>query len=89
VHDWVARRRYHHQYLPDRVQHEPGAFTDEEAARLRALGHTLDEIRRYGNMQALVWNRAAGRVEAASDPRGEGEAIVFRPAFKRGAETSR
>jgi gamma-glutamyltranspeptidase/glutathione hydrolase len=78
VHDWVARPRFHHQYLPDRVQHEPGAFTEAQAARLRALGHALDRIGRYGNMQALVWDRTADRVEAASDPRGEGEAAVFR-----------
>lgn len=88
VHDWVARRRYHHQYLPDRVQHEPGAFTDEQAARLRALGHALEETRLYGNMQALVWDRQVNRVEAASDPRGEGAAAVFRlPAGRPAAKT--
>lgn len=77
VHEWVARPRYHHQYLPDEVQHEPDVFTPEEKAALERRGHRLRSIgREYGNMQALVWDRAAGRVEAASDPRGEGEAAV-------------
>jgi len=77
VREWVARPRYHHQYLPDEVQHEPEAFAPEEKAALERRGHRLRSIgREYGNMQALVWDRAAGRVEAASDPRGEGEAAV-------------
>ena len=75
----VARPRFHHQYLPDEVQHEPGAFAPAVAARLRALGHRLREVGPYGNMQAVVWNRRAGTVEAASDPRGIGTARV-RPA---------
>ncbi len=72
----VARARFHHQYLPDEVQHEPGAFTPAVAARLRALGHRLREVEPYGNMQAVVWDRRAGTVEAASDPRGIGAARV-------------
>ncbi|HEX7045825.1 MAG TPA: gamma-glutamyltransferase [Burkholderiales bacterium] len=77
VHEWVARPRYHHQYLPDEVQHEPDAFTPKEQAALERRGHRLRSIgREYGNMQALVWDRAADRVEAASDPRGEGKAAV-------------
>jgi gamma-glutamyltranspeptidase/glutathione hydrolase len=41
------------------------------------MGHRL-RIRddTFGNMQAVVWDRAAGRVTAASDPRGIGEASV-------------
>ncbi len=77
VPEWVARPRYHHQYLPDEVQYEPGAFSAGEAQKLRDLGHTLRELKSdYGNMQALVWDRRAGRVQAASDPRGEGAARV-------------
>lgn len=83
VHDWVARPRFHHQYLPDRVQYEPNAFSAAEIAALERKGHVLYEVKSgYGNMQALTWDRAANRVEAASDPRGEGMAIVL-PAGAR------
>jgi gamma-glutamyltranspeptidase / glutathione hydrolase len=75
--EWVARPRYHHQYLPDRLFHEPDAFDDASSRALQALGHTLEESgRRYGDMHAILWRLADGVVEAASDPRGEGAAEV-------------
>lgn len=30
----------------------------------------------YGNMQLVAWFKRTGRIEAASDPRGEGAAVV-------------
>ncbi len=75
---WVARKRYHHQFLPDTIQYEPGAFDPELAAGLRRLGHRLTARRRpYGNMQAVFWDRRRQEVRAASDPRGEGLALVL------------
>ena len=75
--DWVALKRYHHQYLPDVVQHEAGAFTHAEEKFLEDHGHKLETINRnYGNMQAVVWYKKSNRVDAASDPRGEGLATI-------------
>jgi gamma-glutamyltranspeptidase/glutathione hydrolase len=89
VHDWVAHPRFHHQYLPDRVQYEPRAFSADEVATLERMGHVLYEVKSgYGNMQALTWDRATDRVEAASDPRGEGKAVVL-PARERVQERRR
>lgn len=74
---WVARGRFHHQYLPDRLQYEPGALSPRTVAALRAMGHHLDPLStRYGNMQAVFWDRRSGKVSAASDPRGIGAARV-------------
>lgn len=84
VADWVARPRFHHQFLPDRVQYEPLAFSEGVAAALARKGHALYEVKLgYGNMQAVTWDRLRRRVEAASDPRGEGEALVLPGATKR------
>jgi gamma-glutamyltranspeptidase/glutathione hydrolase len=78
---WVSRPRYHHQYLPDEVQYEPGAFSPAVQIALLELGHQLQPLAyTYGNMQAVFWDRAGGRVRAASDPRGNGEALVREPA---------
>ena len=78
VHEWVSQPRFHHQYLPDRIQMEPTTFTRAEQAALRAMGHEVRSVgRQYGNMQAIVWDVHASKVSAASDPRGVGEAKVL------------
>ncbi len=74
---WVRLPRYHHQYIPDLIQYEKGGFTDEEIQGLSSLGHKLKEIRyRYGNMQAILFNKKTKQLFAESDPRGEGVALV-------------
>jgi gamma-glutamyltranspeptidase/glutathione hydrolase len=73
--DWVAQPRFHHQYLPDRIQFEPGALSDALQDELAARGHVLAPgERRFGNMQLIAWDRADGQVRAVSDPRGIGAA---------------
>jgi len=72
---WVSLPRFHHQYLPDVVQYEPGAFDDDIINTLTARGHLLKpQDSTYGNMQAIYWDRKTGQVYAASDPRGMGDA---------------
>ena len=74
---WVSLPRYHHQYLPDVIEHEPNAFSDKLMADLKTKGHTLAPVgRHYGNMHAILWDKSAGVLTAASDPRGSGLAIV-------------
>jgi gamma-glutamyltranspeptidase/glutathione hydrolase len=76
--DIVKYPHYHHQYLPDDVGYEQGALTDAEIAKLQSMGHTLRlSSRQWGNMQVITWDFASGKVEAASDPRGEGEGLVY------------
>ncbi|MEQ1803165.1 MAG: gamma-glutamyltransferase [Gammaproteobacteria bacterium] len=74
----VGLKRYHHQYFPDVVAYEDGAFTPDEKAALEAKGHRLElSERSYGNMQVVTWDRATGRVAAASDPRGAGDVTIY------------
>ena len=77
VNDWVGRSRFHHQYLPDVIQHEPNTFSAAEVNALESKGHKLKNIgREYGNMQAILWDKKTGEVTAASDPRAFGESQV-------------
>ncbi|TXF11060.1 gamma-glutamyltransferase [Pelomicrobium methylotrophicum] len=74
----VAAPRYHHQYLPDRIELEPGAFPAAWRAALEAKGHLLREAPRpWGNMQAVFVDRATGDAVAASDPRGTAGAAWY------------
>jgi len=64
--------RYHHQYLPDRIQYEPEGFDEAWVGALKAKGHVVEAgKRRWGNMQSVFVDRKTGRVTAASDPRGK------------------
>lgn len=77
---WPSVARYHHQYLPDLIEHEPEAFSPAQIAELQARGYQLRNLeRRYGNQQVLFWDKQGKRLEAASDPRGIGTSAVFKP----------
>jgi len=72
--DWVNVPRFHHQFLPDVVQHESGAFSPVVAAELEKRGHTLKPMsRQYGNMHAIVLDRKTGNLTGIADARGEGK----------------
>ncbi|MFJ3051610.1 gamma-glutamyltransferase family protein [Pseudomonas nitroreducens] len=73
VQRWVSSPRYHHQFLPDVIEHEPRAFSVTQIADLQRRGYTLKDVgRAYGNQQVLLWNKKSGEVQSASDPRGIG-----------------
>lgn len=77
AHEIVSQRRFHHQYLPDEIQFEPGALSPHEQQGLLAKGHLLKELSsQYGNMHAIIRHIKSGALEAAADPRGEGLAII-------------
>lgn len=71
----VTAPRLHHQYLPDKVQMETPGFSETEQQDLARRGHQLDILnRQFGNMQVIVADKTTGKLDAASDPRGEGMA---------------
>ncbi len=74
----VREGRFHHQYLPDHIEFESGALDTDVLLGLARRGHTLSpQVRPFGNMQVVLWERRQDRVEAASDPRGNGSAVVL------------
>jgi gamma-glutamyltranspeptidase/glutathione hydrolase len=73
----VELPRFHHQFMPDRIAHEPGTFSSALQAQLTSLGHELAPVQQtYGNMQVILLDSARSTLTAASDPRGEGLAKV-------------
>ena len=64
--------RYHHQYLPDRVEIEPEGFSEEWIAKMQARGYVVTRSgRRWGNVQAVYIDKRTGQAMAAGDPRGQ------------------
>jgi gamma-glutamyltranspeptidase/glutathione hydrolase len=78
--------RFHHQYLPDVIESEPGALDDALRSALRERGHEL-EMRDYtwGDMQVLTDH--GGKVRGAADSRGIG--AVVHGIVLEGADGSR
>lgn len=76
----AALPRYHHQWLPDVISAESGAFSPEVAKALEAMGHEVDlpgdeasggrgSSHVWGNLQTVAWDRASDVLSAGSDPR--------------------
>lgn len=79
--EMAAKPRIHHQYLPDVVEYEAGALSEELKADLVARGHTLQQTSRpYGDLQVVYWNEEKQEMSGGSDPRGEGVADVEKPS---------
>ena len=74
----VNRPRFHHQYLPDVIQYETEALAEDTIADLEARGHQFKALNRtWGNMHAVILDKNSGDITAASDGRGEGQALVL------------
>lgn len=77
AHAIVTAPRYHHQYLPNEIQLESIGFSDTAQQALAHYGHDINVLsRQYGNMQVIVFDKKTGQFDAASDPRGEGSAMI-------------
>ena len=83
----AALPRYHHQWLPDVIEAESGAFTPEVAKALQAMGHKLElppdeadsrgSSHVWGNFQTVEWDRRTNTLRGGTDPRNPvGKAAV-------------
>jgi gamma-glutamyltranspeptidase/glutathione hydrolase len=74
----VDAPRTHMQWLPDVLQHEPGAFTRETRDALRAMGYTFREIASWGSAQAVIVDPKTGiRYGGSDSSRPAGEALGY------------
>jgi len=79
AHTWINRGRFHHQLWPDVIQYEQDALTAETMASLQQRGHHLKQVRNYGNMEAILWNRKTNNLKLLVDQRGEGKGLYTKP----------
>jgi len=86
INDWVKTPRYHLVFHDNVIEHEPDAFYIMSKIILSSKGHTFKPFERswdrvpntFGNLQAIAWYKKSNEVNAASDPRQLGEALVER-----------
>ncbi|MFN4262614.1 MAG: gamma-glutamyltransferase family protein [Thioalkalivibrionaceae bacterium] len=71
----VSAARFHHQFLPDRIESEPGAFSADLIRALHKRGHRLRIVPRpWGELGVIRIQRRDGRTSAAADPRTDADA---------------
>lgn len=81
---WVGQPRFHHQYLPDITEYEADAFDKKMRKSLKAKGHILQKVEKtygghsstYGDMQVVFWDKKENKLQAVSDFRHSGLALV-------------
>lgn len=66
----VAAPRFHHQWLPDRVDVEQKALTPTVRKALENKGYILKERTNYGRVDGILVN-PNGSYQAGADPRGD------------------
>ncbi len=77
IEEAVASPRFHHQWLPDQIRYETGAFSAEVIEDLKAMGHSDLRPSGYGLGDANSIKVIGETLEATSDPRSVGGASAF------------
>ncbi|WP_291072905.1 gamma-glutamyltransferase [Empedobacter sp. UBA5987] len=72
----VAAPRFHHQWLPDQIDYEPNAISENVRESLKQKGYTLKERKPYGRVEGILVN-IDGTYQAGADPRGDDKAVGY------------
>jgi gamma-glutamyltranspeptidase / glutathione hydrolase len=65
----VAARRFHHQWLPDRLSAEANAFPPETVAALESMGYKIGMRGAQGTAHSIRIDPRTGVRQGAPDPR--------------------
>jgi gamma-glutamyltranspeptidase/glutathione hydrolase len=71
----VNARRFHHQWLPDIIKAEQGAFSNETLMELQKMGHQIETVSQMGRVDAILLKD--NLLEGAADPRGDDTAAGY------------
>ncbi len=66
----IHSKRFHHQWEPDVLFYEEGAFSEDVLEKLRAMGHNLRQRGAIGRVEAIL-RQPDGRLRAVADNRGD------------------
>jgi gamma-glutamyltranspeptidase / glutathione hydrolase len=71
--------RFHHQWLPDRLDYERYGLSPDTTAELERRGHTLRVVSGQGVAQVIVFNAKDGVLEGGTDRRASDGAAIGVP----------
>lgn len=74
--DAIDAPRVHHQWLPDLIQPEEGAFSDEVAKELKTMGYEIKERKSIGRAEGIM-RLEDGSLEGKTDRRAKGLALGY------------
>jgi gamma-glutamyltranspeptidase/glutathione hydrolase len=72
----VDAPKFHHQWLPDRLNYETFGFSPDTVAELQRRGHSLQASESQGVAQIIVVNDKEGMLEGGTDHRAPDGAAV-------------
>ncbi len=76
IQEAVSAPRHHSQWLPDRIVHEEGAFTNDAVDKLKAMGHTVPDSTATIRAANCVYINGRG-VYGAPDLRRQSAAVGY------------
>ena len=70
IQDAIDLPRFHHQWLPDRIQYEKNGISPDTLAILKQRGHgVVENPFHQGVVQGIIWNKTDKVLEGGSDRR--------------------
>ncbi len=73
----VNALKFHHQWLPDRIIYERGAFTEQTLQRLVNKGYNMETMNGTLGRMDCVMLLPDGRLMGASDPRSDNTSVGY------------
>ncbi len=70
IQEAIDAPRFHHQWLPDEIAHEPDTFTSEAKSELETMGYIFDERESMGLAEGIM--ATGSGLTGHSDRRGSG-----------------
>jgi gamma-glutamyltranspeptidase/glutathione hydrolase len=72
----VNAKRFHSQWMPDKIFPENNAIDESTLKALEAKGHTIEFVNELGRVDAILV-LPDGKLEGAADPRGDDTAMGY------------
>lgn len=66
----VEYPRFHHQWMPDKINTEPKRFSDEQLNRLQMKGYTFSPVSSIGLVEGILV-LPSGKLQGGADSRGD------------------